>query len=90
MAPSGVSFDQFQAFIDETRASLQEKFPHTSISNTLLAKVVRQRAQEELNNMSAAENAEQEISEDELAREGVIHDEAAINESLEHGFDGQD
>lgn len=96
LAPPGVNYQDLMEFIEETRESLKQRFPHSNISPNMLAVMVRLRAQKELEEMSDAQVAHQlqqggiEMGEEELAMEGVIHDEAAINDSLQHGFEGQD
>ncbi|KAH7362013.1 hypothetical protein B0T11DRAFT_338925 [Plectosphaerella cucumerina] len=97
LAPPGVTLNHFQAYIEETKALLAQRYPGAEFSNDMLAAVIKARAQKELESARAQEAAllrqgfvPPVVSEEELAGEGIIHDDDAINDSLLNGFDTQD
>ncbi|KAH6689566.1 hypothetical protein F5X68DRAFT_150623 [Plectosphaerella plurivora] len=97
IAPPGVTLDHFQTYIDETKLILAARYPGAEFSNDMLAAVIKARAQKELEAARAQEAARLRlgyvssivVTEEELAGVGIIHDNDAINDSLQNGFDAR-
>lgn len=96
IAPPGVTLKAFQAYIDETKFLLESRYPGAEFSNDMLAAVIQARAKKELGDARTQEAARlrqqhgiPDVSEEELAGEGIIHDDDIINDSLINGFDAQ-
>ncbi|EEY18049.1 conserved hypothetical protein [Verticillium alfalfae VaMs.102] len=89
LAPKGATLADFDAYIAETRALLEDRYPRQTITNEMLVVAIQTRARAELDAMEAAGADHDATTDEDLEVEGVIPDNDIINDSLAHGPESQ-